>query len=203
MDRNEIPTSAADNAPGAIGAAKPAAKLQVLGLAPLKHRLGPRWEKLSGLVHKLFEAAIGRVQGPYDHFIAVDELSYVVTFRHLSLAETDIACVAIAKEVCNMLFGNQIDEISVRSLVAAICEPVEPDKAQWGKQIESMLEESGTETVVTQSAHAGTREPVISISGQVQKPALPAMQAIEHARTAVEQLGLKLGLFPVWELRKN
>jgi hypothetical protein len=203
MDRNEIPTSAADNAPGAIGAAKPAAKLQVLGLAPLKHRLGPRWEKLSGLVHKLFEAAIGRVQGPYDHFIAVDELSYVVTFRHLSLAETDIACVAIAKEVCNMLFGNQIDEISVRSLVAAICEPVEPDKSQWGKQIESMLEESGTETVVTLSAHSGVREPVISIAGQVQKPALPAMQAIEQARGVVEQLGLKLGLFPIWELRKN
>ena len=83
MDRNEVPTSAADNAPGAIGAAKPAAKLQVLGLAPLKHRLGPRWEKLSGLAYHL-EAAIGRVQGPYDHFIAVDELSYVVTFAIFS-----------------------------------------------------------------------------------------------------------------------
>jgi hypothetical protein len=203
MDRNETPADARSTAPDSAGSAQPAAKLQVLGLAPLKCRLGPRWEKLSGLVHKLFEAAIGRVQGPYDHFIAVDELSYVVTFGHLSMAETDVACVAIAKEVCNMLFGNQIDEISVRSLVAEICVPVEPDKAQWGKQIEAMLEESGTETVVTQSAHAGSREPVISISGQVQKPALPAMQAIEQARASTEGLGLKLALFPVWELRKN
>jgi len=185
------------------GSAGRAAKLQVLGLAPLKQRLGPRWERLSGLVHKLFETAIARVQGPHDHCIAVDELSYVVTFRHLSMAETDLACVAIAKEVCGMLFGNQIDEISVRSLVAAICVPVDPDTTQWGKKIEAMLEESGTETVVTQSAHAGSREPVISIAGQVQKPSLPAAQAIAHARTSMDRLGLKLALFPVWELRKN
>jgi hypothetical protein len=203
MDRNQFSVEVDRSAPAGAGSRGRAAKLQVLGLAPLKQRLGPRWERLSGLVHKLFETAIARVQGPHDHCIAVDELSYVVTFRHLSMAETDLACVSIAKEVCRMLFGNQIDEISVRSLVAAICMPVDPDKTQWGKQIEAMLEESGTETVVTQSAHAGSREPVISIAGQVQKPSLPATQAIAHARTSMERLGLKLALFPVWELRKN
>jgi hypothetical protein len=202
MDRNEVPETTSGSEPDA-GTAQPAAKLQVLGLEPLKQRLGARWEKLSGLVHKLFEAAITRVQGPYDHFIAVDELSYIVTFGQLSIAETDIVCIAIAKEVCGMLFGNQIDEISVRNLVAAICLPVDPDKTQWGKQIEAMLEESGTETVVTQSAHAPSPEPAVSIAGQVQKPSLPAMQAIAHARKTIEKLGLKLALFPVWELRKN
>jgi hypothetical protein len=202
MDRNEAPAETG-NAQAGASTAQRAAKLQVLGLEPLRERLGARWEKLSGLVHKLFEAAIQRVQGPYDHFIAVDELSYIVTFGNLSMAETEIACVAIAKEVCRMLFGNQIDEVSVRSLVAAICVPVDPARNQWGKQIEAMLEESGTETVVTQSAHAPSREPSITIQGQIQKPSLPAMQAIAHARTAVEKLGLKLALFPVWELRKN
>src|SRR5580698_880917 len=98
-----------------------AAKVQVLGLAPLKKRLGNRWDRLSGLVHRVVESAIARVQGPNDHFIAVDELSYVVTFSHLSAAETDLACLAIAKDVCRMLFGNEIDEVSVRSLVAVIC----------------------------------------------------------------------------------
>ena len=44
---------------------------------------------------------------------------------------------------------------------------------------------------------------MISISAHVQKPSLPAAQALAHARTAMEQLGLKLALFPVWELRKN
>jgi hypothetical protein len=180
-----------------------AAKVQVLGLAPLKRRLGTRWDKLSGLVHKLVETAIVRVQGAHDHFIAVDELSYVVTFSHLSAAETDLACLAIAKDVCRMLFGNEIDEVSVRSLVAAICVPVDPASSDWGKQIDAMLEETGVERVVTQSAHAGTREPVIAISGPVQAPTMPVLQTIEDTRAAVGRLGLKLALFPVWELRKN
>ncbi len=203
MDRQIASTTAATNGPGGADDALRAAKLQVLGLAPLKQRLGERWEKLSGLVHKLFEAAISRVQGPYDHFIAVDELSYVVTFRHLSMAETNLACVAIAKDVCRMLFGSEIDEISVRSLVAAICVPAEPDIAQWGRKIEAVLEESGTETVVTQSRHASSPEPAIAISGQLQKPLLPAIEAIGQARACIERLDLKLALFPVWELRKS
>jgi len=203
MDRNDSPQGAAQITPVSSNPGTSAAKVQVLGLAPLKERLGPRWERLSGLVHKLFETAIARVQGPHDHCIPVDELSYIVVFGHLSMAETELACVAIAKEVCRMLFGNQIDEISVRSLVAAICVPLPADRAQWGKQIETILEECGTETVVTQSAHASSREPMISIAGQVQKPSLPAMQAIAQARGAVERIGLKLALFPVWELRKN
>ncbi|MGD0189868.1 MAG: hypothetical protein ABSD74_03910 [Rhizomicrobium sp.] len=180
-----------------------AAKVQVLGLAPLKRRLGHRWDRLSGLVHKLVETAIARVQGPNDHFIAVDELSYVVTFSHLSSAETDLACLAIAKDVCRMLFGNEIDEVSVRSLVAAICIPVGSANAEWGKKLDSLLEENGIERVVTQSAHAGTDEPVIAMSGPVQPPILPTLKIIDDGRVAVGRLGLKLALFPVWELRKS
>ena len=41
-----------------------AAKLHVLNLAPIKERLGEKWPKLSGLVHKLFETALREAQGP-------------------------------------------------------------------------------------------------------------------------------------------
>lgn len=71
--------------------------------------MGPKWERLSALVHKLFETAIGRLQGPADQFFALDELSYIVTFRNLTAAESNLACVAIAKEVCAALYGDQID----------------------------------------------------------------------------------------------
>src|ERR1700709_2518077 len=64
----------------ASGAAQvSAAKLHVLQLGPIKDRLGDKWPKLSGLVHQLFEAAIRTAQGPRDHFVRLDELSYVVT----------------------------------------------------------------------------------------------------------------------------
>ena len=60
-----------------------AAKLHVLGLGPLKKRLGPRWDRLSALVHRLVEKAIRRAQSPGDHCIVLDELSYAVTFGSL------------------------------------------------------------------------------------------------------------------------
>src|SRR5437868_6011736 len=97
-----------------------AAKLHVLGLGPLKDRLGARWDRLSDLVHRLMEKAIRAAQSPADRCIVLDELSYAVTFGNLSLAQANRVCAAIARDVCVHLFGDQIDEVSVRSIVAEI-----------------------------------------------------------------------------------
>ena len=119
-----------------------AAKLHVLGLAPIKNKLGPRWERLSDLVHKLFEKAIARAQGPSDHFVVLNELSYAVTFANLSRAQTNLVCTSIATDVCDHLFGDQIDEISVRSIVAEIVSPSDSPGGLAGSQIEATLERS-------------------------------------------------------------
>ncbi|MBI3677553.1 MAG: hypothetical protein HY243_13155 [Proteobacteria bacterium] len=181
----------------------PAAKIHVLGLAPLKEKLGSKWDRLSGLVHKLFETAIARVQGPSDHFLKLNELSYAVTFHDLSLEATNLACVSVAREVCQLLFGNQVDEISVRSIVAAIAESAFVEHANAIDMIDKIIEQHGTETVVTQSVQSGSIEPVIAIAGQVPKPALSLLKQIEKAHALVSPLGLKLGFFPVWELHKG
>src|ERR1051326_6186043 len=83
-----------------VTGAVPTAKLHVLGLSPLKDKLGPKWERLSDLVHKLFERAIAKAQRPGDHFVVLDELSYAVTFSNLSLDQADLVCATIAREVC-------------------------------------------------------------------------------------------------------
>ena len=48
-----------------VGATTQAAKLHVLGLVPLKAKLGPKWDRLADLVHKLFEKAIERHDSPH------------------------------------------------------------------------------------------------------------------------------------------
>ena len=40
----------------------PAAKLHVLQLEPIKARLGSKWEKLSGLVHTLFDRSMTKIE---------------------------------------------------------------------------------------------------------------------------------------------
>src|SRR6266404_2113658 len=100
-----------------------AAKLHVLQLEPIKEKLGGRWSRLSDLVHKLFEKALKHAQGPGDHFIQLGELSYIVTFHGLSPEEAGLACAAVAKEVCKLLFGDGVQDISVRSLVGIVPAP--------------------------------------------------------------------------------
>ena len=65
----------------------PAAKLHLLQLEPIKAQLGERWPRMSVLVHSLFEKALHRAKGPSDHFVKLDELSYVATFHGSSPEE--------------------------------------------------------------------------------------------------------------------
>lgn len=179
------------------------AKIHVLGLAPLSRRLGDKWARLSSLVHQLFETALEHEQGPSDHFVSLDELSYVVTFHDLSTAEANLACTAIAKTVCQKLFGDQIDEVAVRSLVSEITMPKGEMVALDAKAIELLLEKFGTETVVSKSRHSGSPDPVVLHTGNPQPPRLPWTQHIRKSQDLITKLGLRLGFFPVWELRKR
>ena len=182
----------------------PAAKMHVLGLQPLKQRLGPKWERLSGLVHKLFKKAIAGAQSSGDRFIMLDELTYAVTFVNLSVTETQIVCNAIAKEVCELLFGDQIDEISVRSLVAEIVLPKDIDEAGAATLMEKVLERDGIETVTTQSHQPGSRASMVSVTEKNHpKPALQPIDQIRFMHAMLTKVGLGLGFFPVWELRSG
>src|SRR6202008_3148707 len=142
-----------------------AAKIHVLGLSPLRRRLGDKWDRLSALVHQLFETALGRAQGPSDHFTSLEDLPHFVTFHDFSPAEANLACTAIAKTVCQKLFGDQIDEVAVRSLVSEITMPKDSTVALDGKMIEQLLEKFGTEVVISKSRHSSSSEPVVLHTG--------------------------------------
>jgi hypothetical protein len=180
-----------------------AAKLHVLALDPLKKKLGTKWPRVSGLVHKLVETAIVRVQGPADFHIRLDELSYAVVFRNLSFEDTNRVCGLIARDVCQALFGDQIDEVSVRSVIAAIHLPPDADSAHYGKSIEAILERNGTESVVTQSTQSNPSVPVATVSANILKPTPSAVDRIKAAHSKIAEIGLKVGLFPVWELQRG
>lgn len=180
----------------------PAAKLHVLGLAPLKEKLGPRWERLSTLVHRLMEKAIRAAQGPSDHCIVLDELSYAITFGNLSLSEASRVCAAIAREVCEHLFGDQIDEVSVRSIVAEIATLGSIEEAALGSRIEALVEAQGVEAVITHSVESGASAPVVVVAGNATRKSPLAADGISAIQAHFAPYGLKLGLFPIWNLEQ-
>ncbi len=190
-------------AAGTMQAKVPAAKLHVLALAPLKERLGTKWPRLSELVHKLFEAAIARAQGPDDYFAQLDELSYIAIFRSLTVADATQVCATIAREVCQALFGDLAEEVSVRNVVSAVVVPAGSNRLQIGKLIEAMLERDGTETVITQSAQWAPPTPVVAVPETALKPQLPALERIREIQSWLSEFGLKAIFLPVWDLQRR
>ncbi len=180
-----------------------AAKLHVLNLAPIKEKLGDKWDKLSDLVHKLFEAALRDAQGPRDHFVLLDELSYVVTFHGLSFEEAAIACTSVAQKVCEKLFGGMDARLGtsvvVRALVGELAEEVLNQQFQDGRHIAAHLELNAREIVV-QSDPSRVPPRVTRITPGADDADWVPVETIKKAQLSIAPL--QIGLFPIWELGK-
>ena len=162
-----------------------AAKLHVLDLAPIKKKLGPKWPRVSELVHKLFEKALRRRQRPGDHFMRIDELSYVATFYEFSSEQAQFACIAIAKEVCELLFGVEIEQVYLRSLIGQVLKPLKLSSVQDGKSLADGLEQSGKELVVSRT-----------------HPSLGTDTAwLRYAHDLAARLDQSIAFLPIWDLR--
>jgi len=176
----------------------PAAKLHVLQLEPIKAKLGGKWERLSGLVHTLFEKSLRRAQGPADHFLLVGEMSYVVTFHNLSLEEASLACASVAREVCAMLFGADVDDITIRGLVGLVPASMLENATANGVQLTELLERSGGEIIVTH--HDNPEIAWENVPKPMPTPTMPTGEWISRAHFLAEEVGLKAGYFPIWDL---
>ena len=153
-------------------------------------------------MHKLFENAFAKVQGPEGRFIKLDELSYAVVFADLSPRDANKICLVVARDVCVALFGDQVDEASVRTVIAEMAIPAEIALEMYGSMIESVVESDGSKTVVTQSIHSGSAGPVETVRRRLSLPTSPLAQ-VEAAHNELSSEGIQLALFPVWDLKRG
>jgi hypothetical protein len=181
----------------------PAAKIHMLGISPIKDRLGPKWNRLSTLVHSLFEKAISREIGPSDHFIVLDELSYAVTFHDLSVEEANLACLKIGKNVCQALFGELDSETHIRNLVCEFSGAPCNDLTLLGKAIELEAERSGLQSIVVASNASGNPKEPIAAPQDAASSVLKQNTIIQSSHDLLKGFGIKLGFFPTWDLQSN
>jgi hypothetical protein len=131
---------------GVDGKIVSASKIHLLGLEAIQARLGEKWGRMSDLVHRYFEAAIRREMRPGDTFCSSGELSYLVLFRDLTVSEARLKCGIVVEEVCRKLFGDQEEEISIRSLIAPM-DMVDLDDMDNRTKLDATLERVGQETI--------------------------------------------------------
>lgn len=154
-------------------------------------------------MHRLTEKAIRAAQGPADHCILLDELSYAVTFNDLTLAEASRVTATVARDVCRHLFGSDIDEVSVRSIVAEIAVLGSIDAAEMGRRIEIQVEAKGVESIISHSVESGSSDPVVVVAGKSAQGVLRAADRLKLAHAHFAPYGLKLGLLPIWNLKRG
>ncbi|HEY4265655.1 MAG TPA: hypothetical protein VGM72_10070 [Micropepsaceae bacterium] len=126
-----------------------ASKMTVLGLDSIRARTGDQWKKRSEKVHSYFTMLFQREMRPGDTFHRVDELSYLVIFRELSVADAQAKCLAIADTVSRRLFGEDTGAVSIRSVIGAVSNRLLTEDVEEQAAIQAFLEAEGTEIITT------------------------------------------------------
>lgn len=175
-----------------------AAKVHVLQLEPIKHRLGDRWPRLSLLVHKLVNTALQKAQGPGDHFEVVGELAYIATFHNLNQSQADAAMADIMQKICEKLWGAGVPEVSVRGVVGEVPSTLVSEKSCSAEEISETLEKTGSKTVVSipRSPEAPRMLPK-----QILWNSPPRAGWIKYGHELGDVLGIAFRFAPVWELQ--
>ncbi len=97
-------------------------RVQLVGLAEIKERLGERWEKLSAKVHAIADRIIRRSLAPTDAFERVEDDGYVICFAELNEQEAQIKARAIGRDIQEWVTGEipEAAELRVAAYAAAV-----------------------------------------------------------------------------------
>ncbi len=98
-------------------------KLQFIGLAKIKKRMGKQWEGLSKIVYETTEEIIDKHMGKGDIFIRYKDDTYIIVFAHATPEESQLKASLIAEEIRKRLFEldeEELRDIEIREAVSEI-----------------------------------------------------------------------------------
>jgi len=171
-----------------------AAKVAVLNLEAVKIYLGPKWEKLAGLVCAFFEAAIKQTFKPGDAFFKSGELGYILIYRDLSVEEAQRKCAELSQDVCRKLFGAEGIEFAVRNVVGQVDSSLLKNYQNVTAAIDQSLEQHGKETVI----FADRGPPPAEVEAAAAPLNLNFTQHRERSFACTES-GLSFAYRPIWD----
>ena len=105
--------------------------VQVIGLQPIRARLGDRWPKKCVHVWAHFEAVLRRQLPPHDLVVRVDDVHFLIAQTQERGASAQAICMRLAGELMQFFLGSASDsDIEVRNVTSAegdvlVCEPID------------------------------------------------------------------------------
>src|ERR1700730_12174285 len=108
-----------------------AGSFHLIGLAEIRQRLGPDWERVREKVHQLTRRIIERHIAPQDVYFAGGADDYVLVFAVLGKGAAQFVCAKITQEVQQTLLGDsETRDIGIRTLVSDTDGSLRIEKAQ-------------------------------------------------------------------------
>jgi hypothetical protein len=105
--------------------------VQVIGLEPIRNRLGDRWPKKCEHIWAHFEAVLLRQLPPHDLVVRVDDLHFLIAQTQERGTSAQAICLRLAGELMQFFLGSASDsDIDVQSVISAegdalVCEPID------------------------------------------------------------------------------
>ncbi len=96
-------------------------KLQLLGLAKIKKRMGRKWKGMQKIVYETCDSVMSKHMSPSDIFIRYKDDSYLLLFTSSSPEEIELRTKLIAEEIKRALFESAgLEDIEVLQQVSRI-----------------------------------------------------------------------------------
>jgi hypothetical protein len=164
-----------------------AGSFHLVGLAEIRERLGPGWERVREKVHQETRRIIERHIAPQDVYFSDGADDYVIVFAVLGKSAAQLVCGKITQEVQQTLIGDsETRDISIRTVVSETDGNLRIEKAKLSDLVTSAVA----------AATAGAEE--LAWSAPPASPASPL-----HA-SAVPQIAPGMIVYrPVWDVQRE
>jgi hypothetical protein len=98
-----------------------AGRIHLIGLEPIRERLGERWPKLRDSIHQLAAKVIAQHLGPDDVFCRYGTLDYLIAFSTLTPDAARLKSVAIAQALYGHFLGSEdLGGITIKAAVGQV-----------------------------------------------------------------------------------
>jgi hypothetical protein len=165
-----------------------AGSFHLVGLAEIRERLGPDWERVREKVHQQTRRIIERHIAPQDVYFAGGADDYVLVFAILGKGAAQLVCAKITQEVQQRLLGDsETRDIGIRTLVSETDGSLRIEKAQL------------SDLVVSAVAAATASAPAELV--RAEPPMSPASDP--HASALPQPTPCVIVYRPVWDVQRE
>lgn len=191
----------------------PMGRINIVTLAELKEKLGPRWAKMEDQVHQTADRVINSHVQPRDIVVAYSPLEYLIVISNAKPEAAQLQCAGITREIYRHFLGEEaVCDVSIRSAVGHDGQDLLFEDVTMSGLKDAALQELEQELEQSEAA-APVKQPLDFVEEDIEWPDVPQFasgQDGEEAETAgppgvttFDPDSLEFIYRPMWDIKSE